>query len=159
MDMWARNFALNKDIFHVDPSRLSCFSKCVQAIICSFQKKTVASIVPSQSLAKKNTTHSWYVIFISLNTRLYIYIFQVVWPWDFWTIKFRRIFSFKTQGCRFFPQASGLRRWPQGEARKIDEGLTPGTFNGNLVPSRKLTYPPPWEKENHLQNAIFGGIC
>ena len=26
------------------------------------------------------------------------------------------------------------------------------------IPSRGLTYPP-GEKENHLQNAIFGGIC
>ena len=27
------------------------------------------------------------------------------------------------------------------------------------VPSRELTYPTWGEKENHLQNAIFGGIC
>ena len=29
-------------------------------------------------------------------------------------------------------------------------------LNGN-IPSRELTYPTKREKENHLQNAIFGG--
>ena len=87
---------------------------------------------------------------------IYIYI-SGGWPWDFWTIKFRRIFSFKTQGCRFFPQASGLRRWPQGEARKIDEGLTPGTFNGNLVPSRKLTYPHLGKRKIIFKMPFLGG--
>ena len=27
------------------------------------------------------------------------------------------------------------------------------------LPSREWIHIPPWEKENHLQNAIFGGIC
>jgi len=25
------------------------------------------------------------------------------------------------------------------------------------IPSREFSHIPPWEKENHLQNAIFGG--
>ena len=64
---------------------------------------------------------------------------------------------------QFRPQSScSLLFSPKKVTMENNPGLTPLKFNMQTktprknIPSRELTYPTKREKENHLQNAIFG---